>query len=134
MLASAVQKQLANAVLGVYHIDVVAVYVRRSAMAVNDRNVRVLAHMLLQCLAIINIADHIAIGENHIFLKGIFQEAANGIERFDLAVGSRSRFAERRQQVQTLALSRKVPGLAGAEVVHQGLVVGLCDDTNLINA
>ena len=68
------------------------------------------------------------------FLKGIFQEAANGIERFDLAVGSLSRCAERRQQVQTRALSRKVPCLAGAEVVHQGLVVILRDDADLVEA
>ena len=85
-------------------------------------------------VAVIDVADHVAVGENDVFLTGVVQETGDGREVFHAAVRDGACVAEGRQDEQALSLAGEIPRLAGAEVVHQGLIVVLGDNADLVDA
>ncbi|MPN10422.1 hypothetical protein SDC9_157717 [bioreactor metagenome] len=72
-----------------------------------------------------HVKDRVAAGQNHVLLRIAAHVAEAGANRVHTAAVEAGVFLshERRQHKQALAFSMQVPFLAGAEVVHQRMIV-----------
>ena len=85
-------------------------------------------------IAIIDVADYITVAQNDIFLLGIRQKPHAGFQGLNPAVVDQGLMAERGKHEQARAFAGQIPSLSGAKVIHQGLIIALCDNTDLVNA
>ena len=67
----------------------------------------------------VEIEDQVAVGKKHVFLIGMVEERHDAFQSLDPVAVNIVALAEGREYVKTLALSRQVPRLAGAQMVHQ---------------
>ena len=77
-----------------------------------------------------------AAAQHQVFLVRTADVLHDGVERVDVAaVYARIVLGgERREHEQTVALAVQIPLLAGAEMVHQGMIVLLRDETDVPDA
>ena len=98
----------------------------------HDGDVRARGGVGLDDLFQIDGAQHAAVGQNDIFLRGDFQEIHGGIQRLELApVAAVVAHGKRRQEFQAALTELEVPLLPGADVVHEGLIIVLRDDADM---
>src|SRR5699024_4838914 len=102
-----------------------------------DGNGNILAafHVLLQDSIQVNVTKDVAVGQYDIVLQGVFQENHGGSQGFYLTpVAAVVPHGEGRQIFQPAFFQLQIPFLAGADMIHQGLVVILCDDSDVPDA
>ena len=105
------------------------------APRVHEGDVRAGVDVLLDGLGEVRVVDGVAVGHHDVLLGGQAQEVAVGVERVQKARVHAHVLArqERRENGEAL-LAVEVPLAAGADVVHQGLVVLLGDDADVLDA
>lgn len=107
---------------------------RRHAAAADNGDVRLVGDVALQHLLIIDVADRVAVAQEHVILLGVGQKAADGGKRLHPVVEGGAAVAEGRQNEEAVPAAGEVPRLARAQMIHQGLVVALGDHAHLVDA
>ena len=91
--------------------------------------------MVLDQFVEVDGAQNAAVHEDDVLFLGILQEAHGGAQRLQLAAIARVVIRRvRRQELEAALFQVQVPLLAGADMVHQGLVVVLRDDADMTDA
>ena len=89
----------------------IGAFLRDFAQAVNEGDIGVLLQMEGEHVAVIDVADHVAVGENDVFLTGVVQETGDGREVFHAAVRDGACVTEGRQDEQALSLAGEIHAL-----------------------
>ena len=104
-------------------------------LSVNGSNISACSDVLVNNLGEVDVCNNITVGKHYIVSVGIVDEIEHAVESFESAsVDTALNVAERREKVKTADFSCHIPVTAAAEVVEQGLVVGLCNNTNFVNS
>ena len=83
----------------------------------------------------VNVCDDIAVRQHDIIRIRVLHKAPHAAECIHFAViDGRAGVAVRRKQVQTALFAGEIPLSTGADMVKQGAVIALCDDTDLRDA
>ena len=126
-----------DSLVGIHVEDLDVLEGRQFAVLVSDGDVRFLFGVEVEHILEIEIVDRVGVGDDDILVAGFPQEvevAVQGVEPVVPAGCDRRRGVVRRQEVQTFTFAGKVPGFAGTDVVHQGLIVLFRDDADFGDA
>ena len=106
-----------------------------NAGAVNAGDIRALLLVELDYRLEINVRNNIAVGHDNVFRAGLVNELGSACQSLKTsAVNTVVAPAVRGQDMQTTGLSCEVPLAAHAEVIHQGIILSLCDYAHLCYA
>ena len=80
--------------------------------------------VLFDYLAVVKLVNRVAVRDDNEVLLALFEESRRTLEGFEPVLVENFAFvAVRRKQNEAALLSREIPLLAGAEMVHQRLIV-----------
>ena len=104
----------------------------------SERHIRAGFDVIFDDVVEVYIADHVTVGHDDILILDTADGVIHTLERFQSGtvqgvdvVGVRSDV--RRQDFDTTGTARQIPVLTGTDVVHQGLVVVMCDDVDVVD-
>ena len=113
--------------------DLHVLELRHLAVLVGNGDVGFLRGVELEQVVEVEVVDRVGVGDDDIFVAGMTEEVHVGVDGLDpvliVRYGSRGRVIGR-EDVEAFPFSREVPGFAGTDMVHQGLVVFFGDDTD----
>ena len=104
-------------------------------LAVEQGDVRAGGDVIVNGLGEVRVVDRVAVGHNDVLLGGQAQEVAVGVDGVDQAgIHAHVLTGQVRRQDVEANLAMQVPLAAGADVVHQGLIVLLGDHADVLDA
>ncbi|MNC18773.1 hypothetical protein D3C75_666900 [compost metagenome] len=102
---------------------------------VDHGNIRPGQPVVLVDLCQVDIADHMAAGNQHIILGAAVEVIPVGVEVVQVALHNLADLIHsRRQDEQTAPLAVQIPLLAGAQVIHQRAVFGMGKNRHIDDA
>ena len=112
----------------------IALHVRISG--VHDGDVRAAVLMIRHKLRDIRVVDDVGVAQHQIFLLGAGEIVGVGAQRIQHTRVHANILArqERRQHLEAVILPVQIPLLAGADVIHQGVIILLHDDADVLDA
>ena len=116
--------------------QVCVIGIARRNLAIHQRHVRAGANVLLNHRLKRRVHDVIAAGQNHVFLLRTAQIVEIAAQRLDHAGVFAAVIAGQkwRKDKQTVVARVQIPFLAGAEMIHQRMIVPLRDHANIAHA
>ena len=132
-----VEQQLGNTAVCIHRQGVVIVFAALGDLGalVCHRNIRTAGLVCSQQRVEVVVDGHVGIAHHHIALLLVLQEAQDGSQSLHAAgVDAHALFCKRRHDVQTAVAAGHIPLTAGAQVIHQGVIVFAHHDGNIGDA